>query len=737
MLCFSDYILAYKPWAYCRLNEPIGHLVYCDISGNGNHLYSQKVNDEFIQVATNQIENSFTGDVGMLAIEPLLENQTLSINKIDASIPDTALHFNVPKFKSEVYSYRNTKERIQNDLSIKELWVDIIIDPHPTNHYTKIEPILPPILAANGTQATVDRVVFNSDWGYAGMYTGSRDSSNVSIRPIVSRIYETFFVFGPLVFVSETAIVLDYTGTVIPSVKLKMFVSYIDSDSNDAFYEIWSKTIVSANSEIDPANPFSAGMHRFTFGIKCLTSSSIIFKISIDGQPAIQSNIQMDDGSILSFDVYEVYSKAAIFNQTKFSNLAVFYNTPFPSNVWLSASQIVLSDNYSGATTGEISIISDTPAVDKQAGTLLTVLDTILLVGNKHRPIISASLSGDTLTLQVSVTNDDYSPSGIPVLDSYVIFNKNTQGAYNGVWRVTGKTQSTVTLTPSTSTRLKGIIKFNNIEHQATDIRIVSDSILTLTVPPNHNFDLGDLVSVGYFSETLLNHKWKVINTGIDVFTLILENAPAIAPLNGAAIVKIVPLGGGLGWTKTYRSGEVNYLCSVKNSTPKFMVVDDSQSNFAKIRLSSTDGSSLSDPVYFTRSIKNTANREPSKIPWKAAGDDRRLYLFISAKQNTLSQTHILSYGEIQSWTDKEWGMVLIGYGSNSAEQNCSFNYAFVYPTWSILPTGHLLCQSIATAQSDARWRERDDTSTTNVMGYADSGQHIYPIDFPYNTFSS
>lgn len=736
MICFSDYILARKPWSYCRLNEPTGHVIYCDISGNGNHIYPKIADGEFVQAATNQLANSFDGDPGMLAIQPLLENQVLSLNQIDLEIPDTALQLAVPEFRSDIYHHRNHREKFQNPLKVREMWVDVLIDPHPTDHRALIEPILPPLSAVTGTHAQVDRVVLDEDWGYAGMYAGGHGFTGVSIKPIISRMYETFMVFGPMIFAAVTAIHLDYDGTVSHSLTLKMFIRYVGANSEDALYEAWTRTLITADTQSDPAQPFSAGLHRFSFGVEQLSAKSMIFRLSIDGAPATQSTIQLSGDPFFVLGDYPAYSKAAIFNQTKFSNLAVFYNSPFPSNQWLSASQVVLSNNRTGAVAEDLAVLNESPSITALPGTLLTALDTALLIGNQHLPIVSAGLSGDPLSLSVSTDAIVYSPSGAPIQNAYVLINDNTQGAFNGVWRVTGKTQSGVTLTPSTTTDLEGVIRFGGVDHRATKIRITSQSTLTLTLPPNHGFVPGDLVTVGQFSATLLPHLWKVGATDGNGFTLTLENSPVNAAMNSGAIIKRTPIGGGTGWTKTYRTGEAEYLCSITECVPKKMVVDDSQPGFAKVRLSATDGSGLSEPVYFARHIKNSANREPSRTPWRAAGNSGRLFLFLPAKQGLVSQAQLLAYGEIQSWADKGWSVILIGYETSSAEQNCGFSYAFAYPAWSILPTGHLLCQSISTAQSDARWRQREENTDENIMGFADSGHHIYPIDIPYIAYT-
>lgn len=729
MICFSDFILSRKPWSYCRLNEPNGHTVYCDISGNNNHLYPHKDNNDYIQAASNQHETS----LGERAIQPLIENQNLILNSLNSEIPNSALRFNVPEFKSDTVFYRNHREKIQNSLKIKEMWVDVLIDPHPTDHTDLIEHILPLLSSGSGSQTKLDRLVFSSDWGDAKFLSDCHFDININTKTIISRMYEVFMIFGPLVFTSESDIIIDYDGSVLRSVSLKILISYLNPDSEESFKEVWSQVL---DTDDGIASPFSEGLHRFTFGVEQLSSSSIIFRISCDGQNITQTSITLTDGSGFNLTEHTVYSKTACFNQTMFSNIALFYNSAFPNNSWLSVSQNSLVNNRTGAITSDLSRLSKSPAINEMPGTGLTVLDTVLLLGNHQTPIISANLSGSLLSLSVSTEIEYYTPSGIPTQGSTVLINDNAQGVFNGVWTVTGKTQSTVTLKPSKSSQLFGVIKVGGIEHHSSNIKIISDTILTITIPPNHEFSLGDLVSVGYFVTSALSHIWRVTSSNSTEFILVLENSPGNTVFNQNAIIKKTPCGGGHGWVKSYRDGEVSYSGTVQNTEPKKMIIDDTQYKFAKIRMSSWDEELISEPVYFTRSIKNSINKISSNISWVSVGDANRFYWFIPAKQSIITHTQILVYGEIQSWNDKQWTCNLIGYETSSAEQNSSFNYAFAYPEWSILPTGHLLCQSITTAQSDARWRKREGNINESVMDYADSGHHIYPIDSPFITFT-
>lgn len=321
-------------------------------------------------------------------------------------------------------------------------------------------------------------------------------------------------------------------------------------------------------------------------------------------------------------------------------------------------------------------------------------------------------------------------------MDQPSLFGENHKSVYDGCWRVTAITQTTVTLIP-TDISFVDVFRFSSVDYTPTGITISSNTSLTVTLRANHQFKVDDLVTLG-FTSTALTHTWTVSAVQANSFTANATSSPSSMSFSGGCIIKKMPVGGGAGWTRSYTSDNlVGYTPTVTNAVERKVLIDNFDPSFAVARLAALDDSDRSDPVYFTASIKNTVNRTPDLIPWKVIGDRSRVYLIIPSKQNISSQTQILCMGEIQNWVTDTWQVVILGYKDDELDQNCGFNFAFLYPRLSIRPSGILLCQSdLGAAQSDARWRINDGGVVTNFLGFYDAGQHMYPIPEPYREIS-
>jgi len=99
MISYSDFILSYNPWAFCRLDDPVGYATYLDSSGNKNHLKF----DLDTMKPTNRQSISLVGEPFAAGIKPNSQTQSLKIDYIDFDIPESALHFNVPNLKVKPY----------------------------------------------------------------------------------------------------------------------------------------------------------------------------------------------------------------------------------------------------------------------------------------------------------------------------------------------------------------------------------------------------------------------------------------------------------------------------------------------------------------------------------------------------------------------------------------------------------------------------------------------------------
>jgi len=322
MLQYSDYILACKPWTYCRLNEPLNHNIYCDMSGNNNHLDTSHIEYK----AENQLSHIYTQ---FKCIKPNILNNTFSINDFDWLIPETALQFKTPIFKSDTIFYRNGK-KIQNDLVIKNIWFDCFID---TSSFVSRE-----YLAILELHANYD---------------------------LLAKIYEPFIAFGPIRILSQTTAQWDkYDNHLIGYyLHFKIFVKYDLSVYNNetemweyetAYKETYSKTLVTLNEINDPIDPFLLEINRFTIGIEQLTQNSFYFNICINGETIIQNLIQLEENDIFSITNYEM----AIMNETKFSNISFFFNKQYPKPEWFEHSQNSLTQLYKNTMITDAIVIN-------------------------------------------------------------------------------------------------------------------------------------------------------------------------------------------------------------------------------------------------------------------------------------------------------------------------------------------------------------------------------------------
>lgn len=676
MLCFSDYILAQSPWAYCRLNESVGIVCYNDLTPNNNHLYSQIVEGEYVVAATNQINTTFIGDPGIAAIQPLEDNRVWGVDQI-IDVPDTALRFRVPEFKSDTHIYRN-RARIQNSLDPLPMWIDFQWSPHPDAIIAPLASHLPLGMMSSGEFAKVSRVVLGGDFDYTSGYKGERLTEEVQSTTVLGRIYEPFLYFGSLVLVSETTVRVNVDGSIGHGVKLKVMCEH-----EEGWIEVWSRTIVSLNPSQDPEQPFSNGMHRFVMGIEQPTSSSINFKLSIDG-----SVISTSSFSGFNFNVrsHISYSRIALLNKTAFSSVGVFFRTAFPSQEWIDGSQETLTNTYRAAKSHIATTLSETPLITKHAGSLVNLLDTALFIGNLQEPVMSLTRTGETIKLQIT----DLIPPVIPTVGSDVTIGSNHRSVYDGCWIVTGITQNSVTLV-STGIKTESVIGVGASSYTSTGITILSDTTLNITLRRNHKFRVNDIVTLGFTSNTL-THTWRVASSEEGTFTVDAINSPASMAFSGGCILKKMPVGGGAGWSRSYTSDNlVSYTPTFSHLSiqeHRKLLVKNINASFGEVCFAHLDDQNRSMPQYFITSVKNTLNRDPERSPWVVFGDYNRFYLMVSAKQNIISQSQVLAAGEIKcnAYLDvpEKWDCLLLAYTHSSPDVKSLFNFAFLYPYWTI-----------------------------------------------------
>lgn len=200
-------------------------------------------------------------------------------------------------------------------------------------------------------------------------------------------------------------------------------------------------------------------------------------------------------------------------------------------------------------------------------------------------------------------------------------------------------------------------------------------------------------------------------------------------------LVKQTPIGGGC-WTKTFSDNIVGLGYEDIEAYKRNIVIDDRDSIYSEIRLSEIDNSDPTEKLFIPKNIKSILNKEKDRFTSKAAGDCHRLYWFLPSKQNTVSHTSIIAFGEIFDWYNQNWCMVAIASINAVKDQNTGFNYAFAYPDWVIdQDTGHLICRSFKSHASEGNLIAKNGGNIAISSGYGDSGHHVYPINVPYISF--
>lgn len=725
MIFFSDFILSQKPWSYCRLDEPIGYHLYHDSSGNRNHLFS----DGYADVAANRQIVDFTGDPFIGGIRP--SHQSLSINSFDHSIKSTALKFQVPLFKSDTWIYRR-KEKIQNDLAIHTLWADLIIDTTVPASYTILEDWLPPLVASNGHKASLDHVYTNDEFSHTTALTGNRSSISLSAINQLYSYNETFFILGSVSLIGVTGVHYHYDGTYLGHSYKLMLVTQCLEGTRLVDQILWSKTIVTIDPINDPVDAsLNGGSHRFTIGIINPTTYSMTIAVSIDGAPAVSNTIALDGHlSFASFD-HSIYSRIAIMNDTIFSNLSVFFNKAYPSDDWLAASQRALTRSYTPPIAKDWSILSKTPIIEKQPGSLLNALNAILFLGVNHRFISYLTpISGD-LTLRI-----EPSIPGIGVGQTIKI-NQNHQSPFSGCWFVDKvETSFLLKLSPALDTIYPSTITYNAANYER-DCRFSNKvSLIRAQTKTLHHFSTGDMVTIHHLTETNQQQSWVVTAVDGDGFTVRADNISTSYSFTDDCIIKQTPIGGG-SWTKTFSNNEIGFGYNQIEAYKRNILIDDRHDYYSEIRLAEIDNTSPSEKLYIPKDIRNTINKEKDRNDSKAVGDCHRFYWFVPSKQNTVSHTSIIVFGEILDWFNNEWCSVALVSLSKNKDQDIGFNYAFLYPSWSIeKDTGFLICRSFKSHVSDGMIQIGEDGVIVSSSGYGDTGEHVYPINTPYISFT-
>lgn len=731
MIFYSDFILSQKPWSYCRLDEPVGYNLYLDSSGNGNHLQSAVE----VAVADNRQAVDLTGDPFIAGILPMVETQHLSLGLVDFDIYDTALRLDVPLFKSDTWIYKRW-EKIQNDLVINSMWIELTLDTDAPAYHEYMKNWMPPLHSYSDNKMVIDHLYLAGDFTHIDSLAGGQAATHLSQRTQPYVMHETFLRFGTLALVGSTGVHYDYDGSYLGYSYRLSLVTRVLKDDDWVEKTLWSRTLVTEDEEVHPASPL-AGAHRFTIGIINPTTYAATIKVSVDGDEVETITIVLpEDESFVAYD-HSIYSIIALMNCTIFSNLAVFFNRPFPSDEWLAASQRALVRSYRAPIAEDISILhgrspSGYPMLEKLPGSLLNVLNGILFLGTNHRLVTQMFPTEGSPDLAVRITP---TIPGIAV-GTTIKINQNKQSPFSGCWKIAAlNTAYQIAMTPALATKIPSTITVGGVDYERSYQFTSADFLTVLRTKTPHYFSLDDLVTVHHLTDTAQAHTWSVTAVDDDGFDVIAQGVLDDYVFNDDCMVKQTPVGGGC-WTKTFSDNVVGLGYKDMIAYKKNILIDDRELTYSKISLSEVDNSDPSENLHIPKDIKSIFNHESDRFPSKATGDCHRLYCFLPSKQNTVSHTSIIAFGEVLDWFNQDWCSVAVVSISKDKEQDSGYNYAFAFPDWSIDPdTGFLVCRSFKSHASDGYLKIEEDEDVITSSGYGDTGQHIYPVNIPYISF--
>lgn len=752
MLCFSDYILSQKPWSHCRMNEPEGNLVYLDISGNENHLYSQKTINGYSNDFNNEQDLTYNDGMVMKGVKQKSLNRILCFNQLDWNIPLTSLQFRIPEFKSDTIFYIR-HDKIQNSLFIGEYWLDFIWNPHP--------------------------------------------ESIVNSSELV--IYEEFVRFGPLKILSESLYSENYIQT---SLQLKIItkdqVIWSKDILNDPFssgnhrFTIGLKQVqgfIKFRLSIDGNNPIEinftgvlGGHEEYSniafYNQTIFSNISIFFNKAfptnewlIGSQKILESNYlatttdissilnEIPGISIIEGSLYSILDTLFFIGnrQTKVLGIHII-GTPTlqMSSLEFSPllnSDIIINSNNSGVFNGCYNVIKIT-----KSSITLSPIDAkmnLIINYNSNTYTINDGKYIDSLILEIVLEyNHPFKIGDNVSIGRFGIFNytwkvKEIDTLHHSFKIQPDIFESYLGISFDLNEISEGEILNSFLLHDSSIFKPSKMSIgentnLNLTINPswklrafsgesiNCTFDYMDFLSgetmyLDFFNLSFTNYSGEILN-----IKLVTDESEKKSWYLSDTIIKIMPFGGGNGWSKILNNHRIEYLGKTNNSIQKILIVNDTNEKYASLSVSNSDGSNESEILYFPRFINPPSKLNSYYAKWKAIGDQNRFYFFFPPKTNRISHGTFIAFGEIKNWVTNSWITILVASKTNSGYFNPGFNLAFTYSKWSILSEGYLLCELDSVPQSDGYLIEIENDIVTESTGILDSGYHIYPIPFPY-----
>lgn len=628
------------------------------------------------------------------------------------------------------------REKIQNDLDINTMWFDLLLKTDVPSYHEYMDDWVPPLRSFSGSKMSIDSLASSDGLGHIDWSNGSSYNLSLSQRTQPYVLHETFLRFGSLALVGSSGVHYDYDGSYLGFSYRLSLVTRILREGEWVEKILWSRTLATENNITHPVSSLSEGTHRITVGVLNPTSHSITLKISIDGGNAETVNFVVSQNESLETYNHDIYSTVALSGNTVFSNFSVFFNQPYPSNQWLSSSHKTLTRPYQGLIAEDISVLngmepSGFPSIEALPGSLINTLESILFLGTNHRLAtkVVPLVGNGNLTARVTP-----SVPGIAV-GSTVKINQNQQSPFSGCWtNISPNAVDRVTLRPATETDIPASVTFG--ADYSCFYRFTNKEFkISLTTKTIHHFRLGDSVVVRNSTNVDQGHTWVVTAVDDDGFSVVAQNISSEYNFVDECLIKQTPIGGGA-WIETYTEGAVGLGYRNLEAYQKNILIDDRKPYYAEVRLAEIDNTLPSKKLYIPKNLKSVFNHEQDRFPAKAVGDCHRLYLFLPVKQNTVSHTSVIVFGEVFDWFKQDWCSIAMVSIRHEKEQDTGYNYAFLYPDWSIdQETGFLICRSFKSHASDGSLKINENGVVISLFGYGDSGQHVYPINVPYVSF--
>lgn len=635
--------------------------------------------------------------------------------------------------------------KIQNQLSINHLWIDFLInDFNPEFHFDRYNHNIKSFDVFNSYEGTEEKTTDNFMENEISNFV---EGQNLNLTTILFKkvlsCFELQWVVGPVRCYSVTRYILDDDYQIEKQeLGLDIFIRHYNNENIPIGYKI--KSIPLAERTIDGTiTRFTTldGLHRLTLGVSQTSLDSITLNFSLDGQSVETSTVNFTFmNTSLNLSNYDDYKLVGFVGSNQISNVSVFINQPFPSDLWLEGSQEVLKSTvryeYFEPSPSIFNLEDDSFSripklvsgeITSYPNAFLQFFDNVTLYGSKHNMVKSCSEPSQPLKYIVDLSQIVPAIPGGLSEGQIIKINDNKQLPFFGVWHIEEIYNDSILINPSVLCSSQLSINIAGSNYLASDVKFDTSyySTIEAILKNSNTFRKNEMVvlSSHYLLEnpyTVDSQSWIVESVDGDLAVVRL-NERYLGEYGDEVIIKKIPFGGCNIWKKVWVDDNAYYSCKDKSNNFRNLLIDDNASDFASFQLSNEDGTTVSDKSYYSKNFK----KKQPMVRTAAIGDPYRCFIFIASKNESVSQSQTLVYGQFKTFvTPDEWATYLIAYDSNNRERVCNFNHAFEYPFWRILESGYLLCQNLVSGRSSQTDSIYQEITNNNI---SDAGYHIIP----------